>query len=71
MPSVVITGNTRRRFIVVSADEVSDSIPLPEREDLPEPNKEELSLITKTVDKLTVDLELGVFHDTYREKKRP
>ena len=47
---------------------MSDSIPLPEREDLPEPNKEELSLITKTVDKLTVDLELGVFHATYREK---
>ena len=41
---------------------------IPELEDLPEPDEEGLALMTKIVDKKTVDLDLGVFHDTYREK---
>jgi non-homologous end joining protein Ku len=47
-------------------DEVKDL--LQELEDLPEPNKEGLALMTKIVDKHTVDLDLGVFHNSYREK---
>ena len=44
-----------------------DLFHIPELEDLPEPDEEGLALMTKIVDKQTVDVDLGVFHDTYRE----
>jgi DNA end-binding protein Ku len=49
-------------------DEVRDLSHSPELEDLLEPSEEELALAMKIVDKLTVDLDLSVFHDSYREK---
>jgi DNA end-binding protein Ku len=49
-------------------DEMRDLFHISELEDLPEPDEEGLALMTKIVDKQTVDLDLGVFHDTYREK---
>jgi non-homologous end joining protein Ku len=39
-----------------------------EIKDLPEAEEEELAQFTQIVDKLTVDLNLGVFHDSYKEK---
>ena len=48
-------------------DEMRDLFHIQELEDLPEPDEEGLALMTKIVDKQTVDLDLGVFHDTYRE----
>ena len=49
-------------------DEMRDLFHIQELEDLPEPDEEGLALMTKIVDKQTVDLDLGVFNDTYREK---
>jgi DNA end-binding protein Ku len=49
-------------------DEVRDLFHIPELEDLPEPDEEGLALMTQIVYKQTVDLDLGVFHDSYREK---
>jgi DNA end-binding protein Ku len=51
-------------------DEVRDLSHLPQLEDLPEPDKDELDLAMKIVDKLTVNLDLGVFHDSHREKAK-
>ena len=49
-------------------DEVRDLFHMPELKDLPEPSNDELALMTKIVDKQTVDLNLSMFHDSYREK---
>ena len=49
-------------------DEVRDLFHMPELKDLPEPSNDELALMTKIVDKQTVDLDLSMFHDSYREK---
>jgi non-homologous end joining protein Ku len=40
-----------------------------EIKDLPdEAGEEELTLLTQIVDKLTVDLDLSIFHDSYKER---
>jgi len=49
-------------------DEVRDLFHISELENLPEPDEEGLALMGKIVDKETVDLDLSVFHETYREK---
>jgi DNA end-binding protein Ku len=49
-------------------DEVRDLSQLPKLEDLPKPSKEDLALAMKIVNKLTVDLDLGVFHEGYRDR---
>jgi non-homologous end joining protein Ku len=49
-------------------DEVRDLSHIPELESLPEPDEEGLALMTKIVDKKTVDLDLSLFHDSYWEK---
>ncbi len=49
-------------------DEVTDPAHYAEIRDLPEANEEELALMTKIVDKLTVDLDLSIFHDGYKER---
>jgi len=49
-------------------DEVTDPSHFAELKDLPEASEEELALMTQIVDKLTVDLDLGVFHDSYKER---
>jgi DNA end-binding protein Ku len=49
-------------------DEVRDLFHLSELENLPEPDEEGLALMAEIVDKKTMDLDLSVFHDTYREK---
>jgi non-homologous end joining protein Ku len=41
---------------------------IPESENLPATDEESLALMTKTVDKQTVDLDRGIFHDNYRKK---
>jgi non-homologous end joining protein Ku len=37
------------------------------RRSVPEASEEELTVMTQIVDKLTVDLDLSVFHDCYKE----
>jgi DNA end-binding protein Ku len=49
-------------------DEVTEPAHYAEIRDLPEAGDEELALITKIVDKLTVDLDLSIFHDGYKER---
>ena len=49
-------------------DEVTDPAHYAEIRDLPEAGDEELALMTKIVDKLTVDLDLSIFHDGYKER---
>ena len=49
-------------------DEVTDPAHFAEIRDLPEAGEEELTLMTKIVDKLTVDLDLSIFHDGYKER---
>ena len=49
-------------------DEVTDPSHFAEISDLPEAGEEVLALMTKIVDKMTVDLDLSVFHDGYRER---
>jgi non-homologous end joining protein Ku len=39
-----------------------------ELKELPEPSKEDIDLMTKIVDKLTVDYDLSEFHDGYKER---
>jgi non-homologous end joining protein Ku len=39
-----------------------------EIEDLADASEEELALMTKTVDKMTVDLDLRSYHDGYEER---
>jgi DNA end-binding protein Ku len=51
-------------------DDVRDLFHIPELENLPEPDEEGLSLMAEIVNKQTVDLDLSVFHDTYREKRK-
>jgi non-homologous end joining protein Ku len=36
--------------------------------DLPEAGEEELALMTKIVDKMTMNLDLSIFHDGYKER---
>jgi DNA end-binding protein Ku len=49
-------------------DEVLDPSKRPEIRDLPEPGEKELSLAREIVDRLTGDLDLGTYHDGYRER---
>jgi DNA end-binding protein Ku len=50
-------------------DEVTDPLRFSEIKDLPdEAGEEELTLLTQIVDKLTVDLDLSIFHDSYKER---
>jgi DNA end-binding protein Ku len=49
-------------------DEVTDPSHFAELKALPEASEEELALMTQIVDKLTVDLDLGEFHDSYKER---
>jgi DNA end-binding protein Ku len=49
-------------------DEVTEPAHYAEIRDLPEAGDEELALMTKIVDKLTVDLDLSIFHDGYKER---
>jgi non-homologous end joining protein Ku len=49
-------------------DGVTEPSRFAEIKDLPEAEEEELAQFTQIVDKLTVDLNLGVFHDSYKEK---
>lgn len=48
-------------------DEVTDPSHFYELKDLPEPGKEEIDLMTRIVDKLTVDYDLGAIHNGYKE----
>jgi DNA end-binding protein Ku len=50
-------------------DEVREPSHFAELKDLPEAGEEELSMMTKIVDKMTTkDLDLRVFHDGYKER---
>jgi non-homologous end joining protein Ku len=49
-------------------DEVKDPSHFAELKDLPEAGEEELSMMTKIVDKMTKDLDLRVYHDGYKER---
>ena len=49
-------------------DEVTDPSHFAEIKDLPEAGEEELALMTKIVDKMTMDLDLSIFHDGYKER---
>ena len=49
-------------------DEVTETSRFSEIRDLPEAGDEELTLFTQIVDKLTVDLDLSVFHNDYKER---
>ena len=49
-------------------DEVTDPSHFTEIRDLPEAGEEELALMTKIVDKLTIDLDFSVFHNGYKER---
>ena len=50
------------------SDEVTEPSHFAELSNLPDPGDEELDLMTQIVDKLTVDLDLGIFHDSYKER---
>jgi non-homologous end joining protein Ku len=47
---------------------VTDPSQFAEIRDLPEAGEEELTLMTKIVDKMTTDLDLSIFHDGYKER---
>jgi non-homologous end joining protein Ku len=47
---------------------VRDLFHISEFENLPEPDEEGLALMTKIVDKQTMDLDRSMFYDSYREK---
>jgi non-homologous end joining protein Ku len=47
---------------------VRDLFHISEFENLPGPDEEGLALMAEIVDKKTVDLDISVFHDNYREK---
>jgi DNA end-binding protein Ku len=49
-------------------DEVTDPSHFAEIKDLPEAGEEELALMTKIVDKMTRELDLSIFHDSYKER---
>jgi len=49
-------------------DEVTDPSGFSEIKNLPEPGNEELALMTQIVDKMTMDLDLSIFHDSYQER---
>ena len=49
-------------------DEVTDPLHFAELKDLPEAGEEELSMMTKIVDKMTKDLDLRLYHDAYKER---
>jgi DNA end-binding protein Ku len=49
-------------------DEVTDPSHFAEIRDLPEAGEEELALMEKIVDKMTNDLDLSIFHDSYKER---
>jgi DNA end-binding protein Ku len=49
-------------------DEVLDPSGIPELSSLPEPADKELALAREIVDKLTGDLDLGLYEDGYRER---
>lgn len=76
-----VTMSTRERVVLIHyyheaivattlryPDEVRDLSNRPELKDLTEANEEELALMTKIADKLTVDLDLSAFHDPYKER---
>jgi DNA end-binding protein Ku len=47
---------------------VTDPSHFAEIRDLPEAGEEELALMEKIVDKMTNDLDLSIFHDSYKER---
>jgi DNA end-binding protein Ku len=49
-------------------DEVREPSHFAELKDLPEAGEEELSMMTKIVDKMTKDLDLRAYHDGYKER---
>jgi non-homologous end joining protein Ku len=49
-------------------DEVTDTSHFAELKDLPEAGEEELALMSQIVDKMTTDLYLNIFHDSYKER---
>jgi DNA end-binding protein Ku len=49
-------------------DEVKDPSRFSEMKDLPEVGEEELTRMTKIVDKMTTDLDLGAYNDGYKER---
>jgi DNA end-binding protein Ku len=49
-------------------DEVKDPSHFAELKGLPEAGEEELSMMTKIVDKMTKDLDLRLYHDGYKER---
>ena len=49
-------------------DEVREPSHFAELKDLPEAGEEELSMMTKIVDKMTKDLDLRLYHDGYKER---
>lgn len=76
-----VTMSTRERVVLIHyyheaivattlryPDEVRDLSNRPELKDLPEANEEELALMTKIADKLTIDLDQSAFHDPYKER---
>jgi DNA end-binding protein Ku len=76
-----VTMSTKERVILIHyyqnaivattlryPDEVTDPLHFAEIRDLPEASDEEMALMTKIVDKMTVDLDLTVFHDGYKER---
>ena len=50
-------------------DEMRDLFHIPELENLPEPDEEGLALMTEIVDKQSVDLGIGVFHDDFMTRQ--
>ena len=50
------------------SDEVREPSHFAELKDLPEVGEEELSMMTKIMDKMTKDLDLRLYHDGYKER---
>ena len=53
---------------MMNKDEVKDPSHFAEIKDLPEADMEELSMMTKIVDKMTTELDLRAYHDGYKER---
>lgn len=53
---------------LIYPDEVTDPSHFAALKNRPEPREEELALMTQIVDKLTVDYDLGAFHDSHKER---
>jgi DNA end-binding protein Ku len=76
-----VTMSTRERVVLIHyyqnavvattlryPDEVREPSHFAELKDLPEAGEEELSMMTKIVDKMTKDLDLRLYHDGYKER---